>query len=273
MTARRRVRLDTTLVARGLARDEEEARRLVTAGAVLVSGAPALSASRAVAADEAVSVTVAPRFVGRGGEKLLAALERFALDVDGELALDVGASTGGFTDCLLGAGASRVLAVDVGHGQLHERLGADERVVSLERTNVRELSAADVAELLGGAPSIVVADVSFTSLAGLAERLVGLAAPGAHLVVLVKPQFEVDHATASKGRGVVRDTEDRRFAVLRCASALRDAGAGIMDVMASPLKGAAGNVEFLVHAVKGEVGMSDDALALQLAAALEGGHA
>jgi 23S rRNA (cytidine1920-2'-O)/16S rRNA (cytidine1409-2'-O)-methyltransferase len=261
VSPRRRVGIVTALVARGLAVSEGDATELVRSGAVLVRGAPVLSLSRLVAPDEPILVLSSPRFVSRGGEKLHAALARFDVRVAGELAVDVGASTGGFTDCLLDAGATRVLSVDVGHDQLHERLRADGRVVSLERTNVRDLTPRDVERTLGSLPRVVVADVSFASLAGLAAHVVTLGAPDAQIVVLVKPQFEVDHVTASKGRGVIHDSEDRRAAVLRCASALRATGAGIMGVMVSPLTGAAGNVEYLLHAARGAAGVSDDELA------------
>ena len=186
----------------------------------------------------------APRFVGRGGDKLAAALDRFAVPVDGLRALDAGASTGGFTDCLLQRGASRVVAVDVGYGQLHERLRADPRVESVERTNVRELAPGD----LGPPFDVVVADLSFISLRTVLAPLLELAAPGADLVLLVKPQFEAGRAEASRGRGVIRDPEVWRRVLDEVMIALRATRAAIMGAMVSPLTGADGNVEFLVHA-------------------------
>jgi 23S rRNA (cytidine1920-2'-O)/16S rRNA (cytidine1409-2'-O)-methyltransferase len=231
--------------------DLDEARSLVATGRVLVGGAPALSPTRGVAPGEPVVVVEPARFVGRGGEKLAAALETFGVGATGTHALDVGASTGGFTDCLLAAGAARVLAVDVGHGQLHERLRSDPRVVSLERTNVRDLGAAAVAELLGAPPTVVVVDLSFTSLVPHLAHVVSIGADEATYLALVKPQFEVAHVTASRGRGIVRDPAEWRATVLRCASALETAGAGIMGVMASPLRGTGGNAEFFVHARRG----------------------
>jgi 23S rRNA (cytidine1920-2'-O)/16S rRNA (cytidine1409-2'-O)-methyltransferase len=245
--------LEAVLVERGLAADADEARALVAAGRVLVANAPAWSPRRGVAPGEPVSIVQTARFVGRGGEKLDAALDGFAVDVAGVLALDVGASTGGFTDCLLARGARRVLAVDVGHGQLHERLLADARVVARERTNVRDLTPAEVTAALGGASELLTADVAFASLAGLAPHLVLLAAAG-QLVVLVKPQFEADRRTVSRGRGVVDDPAAWRAALGRCASAFEQAGAGIMGAMASPLPGASGNVEFFLHARVGAAG-------------------
>jgi len=244
----------------------------VADGRVLVGGAPALTAARAVARGEPIRVLEPRRFVGRGGDKLDGALELLGVEVRGRTALDVGASTGGFTDCLLSRGARLVLAVDVGRAQLHERLLADPRVRSLEGTNVRDLQPVDVAGFLGGPAEVVTADLSFTSLTGHLATLVGLGAPDATLVVLVKPQFEVDHATASRGRGVIRDPGDWRAALDRCVSAIRAAGAGIMGVVASPLPGASGNAEFFVHALsggsarEGDVGAAlDDAIGVALA--------
>ena len=195
-----------------------------------------------VGADEPVAVTGPPkRFVSRGGDKLDAALERFGVDVRGRRALDAGASTGGFTDCLLQRGAAGVVAVDVGYGQLHERLRTDERVEARERTNVRSL-------VLDEPVDLVVADLSFISLGTVAPALLGAnAAPGADVVLLVKPQFEAGRAEVSKGRGVVRDPAVWRRVLAETRSALEGQGAAMMDVMVSPLKGADGNVEFLVH--------------------------
>jgi 23S rRNA (cytidine1920-2'-O)/16S rRNA (cytidine1409-2'-O)-methyltransferase len=243
--------LDRVLVERGHAVDLDAARELVRSGRVLVDGAPALSSARAVAAEEQVVLVEERRFVGRGGVKLGAALDRFAIDVDGALALDIGASTGGFTDCLVQRGAARVLAVDVGHDQLHERLLDDARVVSLERTNLRDLGAPVVEAALGGPPNVVTMDVSFTSVVPHAGAAVGLAASAASLLILVKPQFEVDHVTASRGRGVVTDAASWRLVLASCASAIEDAGAGIMGAMPSPILGNSGNVEFFLHASAG----------------------
>jgi 23S rRNA (cytidine1920-2'-O)/16S rRNA (cytidine1409-2'-O)-methyltransferase len=185
-----------------------------------------------------------PRFVGRGGEKLDAALDRFGVDVAGRTALDAGASTGGFTDCLLQRGAARVFAVDVGHGQLDARLRDDPRVSVLERTNVRHLEPADVG---GGAFGVVAADLSFISLRTVAPALVALAGHGADLVLLVKPQFEAGRQEASRGRGVIRDPSVWDRVVDEVTAAFVSEGAVMMDRMRSPLTGAQGNVEFLVH--------------------------
>ena len=213
---------------------------------MLVGGARADKASRLVAPGEPIELLgPPPRHVSRGGDKLDGALDRFDVPVAGRRVLDAGASTGGFTDCLLQRGASHVVAVDVGHGQLHPRVRRHPSVTVLERTDVRGLDAT----ALGGAFDLVVADLSFISLVGVVPTLAGpLAAPGADLIVLVKPQFEAGRREVSRGRGVVRDPVVRRAALDRVASALLGAGASIMGAMASPVVGAAGNVEYLLHA-------------------------
>jgi 23S rRNA (cytidine1920-2'-O)/16S rRNA (cytidine1409-2'-O)-methyltransferase len=235
------------LVERGLATSRQQAAALVAAGQVTVGGAPADKAARLVARGEPIEVLgPGPRYVSRGGEKLEAGLAAFAVPVEGARVLDAGASTGGFTDCLLQRGAASVVAVDVGHGQLHERLRRDPRVICHERCDIRSLTL----ELLGGAPvDVVVADLAFISATRAVPVLVGTAlAPGGHLVVLVKPQFEAGRAEVSRGRGVVTDPEVHRRALVAVASSLVDHGAVIMGVMPSPITGASGNVEFLVHA-------------------------
>ncbi len=212
---------------------------------MLVSGSVAARTSRLVDASEPIVISgPPPRFVSRGGEKLDAALQGFCIDVEGLSALDAGASTGGFTDCLLQRGAARVVAVDVGRGQLHERLRRDSRVRSLEQTNVRTAALADV----GGEPfDVVVADLSFISLRSVATQLVDWTRPGGDLILLVKPQFEAGRREVSRGRGVVRDPAVWRTTLEAVISALEAAGAVMMGVMVSPLRGADGNVEFLVH--------------------------
>lgn len=234
------------MVRRGLVESRELAQRAIDAGRVLVDGAIADKPSRLVAPAEQVRVTGdGPRFVSRGGEKLAGALEHFSVDVRDRLALDAGASTGGFTDCLLQAGARRVVAVDVGYGQLHERIRHDERVAIHERTNLRETTL----DLLGGtAFEVAVADLSFISLTMVMEKLVhDLAAPGADCILLVKPQFEADRAAVSRGSGVVREPEVWLDALRRVLTSSSAAGAAMMGVMVSPLKGAEGNVEFFMH--------------------------
>lgn len=257
------------LVDRGLVADLDVARELIAAGRVLVDGAPATTRARGVSPSEAVVVLETTRFVGRGGEKLDAALEGFDIDVAGGVALDLGASTGGFTDCLLQRGVLRVLAVDVGTHQLHERLRRDPRVTSLEQTNLRDLDPAQVEAVLGGPPDVVTVDLSFTSVVPLTPRLVSLASPGATVLVLVKPQFEVDHATASRGKGVVSDRGEWLTVLERAASTIERSGAGIMGLMASPLKGASGNVEFFVHARVGRAPAGAAGVARMVDAAVE----
>jgi 23S rRNA (cytidine1920-2'-O)/16S rRNA (cytidine1409-2'-O)-methyltransferase len=224
----------------------ERARAEIGAGRVIVGGAPADKPARLVGADEPIVLAgPRPRFVSRGGEKLDAALEVFAVDVAGRRVLDAGASTGGFTDCCLQRGAATVVAVDVGHGQIHERLRADERVEVRERVNVRGLGAADVVP----PADLVVADLSFISLRTVAPALVAVVVPGGDLVVLVKPQFEAGRAVVSAGRGVVRDPAVRADALEAVGGSFEALGATIMGAMVSPLRGADGNVEFLLHAL------------------------
>jgi len=182
--------------------------------------------------------------VGRGGDKLAAALDRFRIDLTDRRVLDAGASTGGFTDCALQAGASQVFAVDVGRGQLHQRLRTDPRVVVLERTNVRHLSI----DQLDGPVDAVVADLSFISLRTVAPALLALARPAADLVWLVKPQFEAARAEASRDRGVISDPQVWSRVVTDVLGTLEVLGAANMGLMSSPLRGADGNVEFLLHA-------------------------
>lgn len=216
-------------------------------GRVTVAGAPAEKAARLVAPGEAVLVTAATReWASRGGHKLVAALDRWEVVVAGRRCLDAGASTGGFTDVLLSRGAAEVWAVDVGRGQLHERLRRNERVVARDRTNVRLVTLADLG---GTAFALVVADLSFISLRTVAENLAAnMASPGADLVWLVKPQFEAGKATATAARGVIRDPAVWREALSAVGRAVESAGAAIMGAMASPLRGAEGNVEFLLWA-------------------------
>ena len=242
-----RRRLDAELVRRGLVPSRDEARDAVAAGLVLVSGAPATSPASMVGTDEPLTLSGPPRrFVSRGGEKLRAALDRFAIDPTDRDCLDAGASTGGFTDCLLRAGARRVVAADVGYGQLAWDLRTDARVTVMERMNVRDLTPAD----LPFAPDLVVADLSFVSLTQVVAPLARLSAEGAAFVVLVKPQFEARPEDVGRG-GVVRDVAVWRRVLGEVADAFEAAGVGPLGVMASPLTGPAGNVEFLLSARRG----------------------
>ncbi len=233
---------------RGLAPSRAEAQEAVAAKRVLVNGAVAEKSARLVAAGDAVTVSgPPPRFVGRGGEKLDAALERFGIDVSGLRVLDVGASTGGFTDALLSRGAREVVALDVGHGQLHPRIRDDRRVTVLERTNIRSATTATI----GGPVDAIVADVSFISLAKVIPTLVTLCHPGAPMVLLVKPQFEAGRAEAGRGRGVIADPAIHDRVRGEIETALEAAGTTVVAWTDSPIRGSQGNREFLVHAVTG----------------------
>ncbi|WP_430300530.1 TlyA family RNA methyltransferase [Rhabdothermincola salaria] len=243
MSTRRR--LDAEMVRRGLAASRERARAEIEAGRVTVGGAPAVKAARLVGAGEAVVVHgPGPRYVSRAGEKLAGAVDRFDLAdvVSGARVLDAGASTGGFTDCVLQHGAKEVVAVDVGHNQLHERLRADPRVHNLERTNLRILDPAVVGEPV----DVAVGDLSFISLRLVLDPIFAVVRPGGAYVLLVKPQFEAGRAEANRGRGVISDPLVWRRVLDEVAGALIDRGATIMGAMASPLTGADGNVEFVV---------------------------
>ena len=261
-----RRRLDTELVRRGLMTSREHAVEAIALGRVRVAGAIAEKASRQVDAAEPIELAgPRARFVSRGGEKLAGALERFAIDPSGLTVLDVGASTGGFTDCLLQFGAARVVAVDVGHGQLHERIRLDVRVEVLERTNIRNLGPE---RLDGRRFPLVVADLSFISLTTVASAVVGLTAEHGTIIALIKPQFEAGRVEVSRGRGVITDPSLWRRAVEQVRDAFAAAGAVMMDVMESPIRGAEGNVEFLarfVHAEPASDGQTVD-LSARLAA-------
>lgn len=238
------------MVERGLAESRPQAVALVGRGLVLVSGSIADKPARLVARSEPIEVAgVPPRFVSRGGEKLDAALARFSIDPSGARALDAGASTGGFTDCLLQAGAASVIAVDVGRGQLHERLRHDARVLNCERTDVRQVTLATV----GDDPvDLVTADLSFISLTRAVHVLAGeVVLPGAPLLLLVKPQFEAGRTEASRGKGVIRDPLVHRRTLGEVAGALESSGAVIMGAMPSPITGHAGNIEFVLYARTG----------------------
>jgi 23S rRNA (cytidine1920-2'-O)/16S rRNA (cytidine1409-2'-O)-methyltransferase len=242
-----RRRLDAELVRRGLASSRVEAQEAVRAGKVLVAGTPATKPTTMVGEDAALTLTgPSRRFVSRGGDKLRAALDRFPVDASARDALDAGASTGGFTDCLLKAGAARVLAVDVGYGQLDWGLRNDARVTVMERTNIRGLNPDD----LPFRPSLLVADLSFISLCRVATALVALGQETATFITLVKPQFEAGRRDIGRG-GVVRDPEVWRRVLGAVASSFTMAGAAPRAVIASPLLGPAGNVEFLLWAARG----------------------
>jgi 23S rRNA (cytidine1920-2'-O)/16S rRNA (cytidine1409-2'-O)-methyltransferase len=235
-----RTRLDQLLTDRGLARSRAEAQALILAGKVLLQGAPGfmLKPGQQVASDASVSLVEQPRWASRAGEKLEAALETFGIAAQGLDCLDAGSSTGGFTDVLLAGGASRVFAVDVGRGQLLDRLRRDPRVASMERTNLRTLAE------LPAPVQLATLDLSFISLRLVLPAVRRLLTSDGRVVALVKPQFEAGREAVPRG-GVVRDAEVHRAVLLRFGRDARAAGFGLGGVIRSPLTGTDGNVEFL----------------------------
>ena len=235
---KQRIRLDRLLVERGLAESRTEAQRWIRAGQVRVADQVIGQPGALVSPDAPVALTARPRFVSRGGEKLEAALIGFGVDVRGWVAADVGASTGGFTDCLLQRGAARVYAIDVGYGQLDWRLRNDPRVVVMERTNARYL------ERLPEPVHLVTVDVSFISLQLILPRAVGWLHPQGQVIALIKPQFEAGRRDVGRG-GVVRDSAVHRRVLVGVIRAAADLGLTLRGLMVSPLLGPAGNREFL----------------------------
>jgi 23S rRNA (cytidine1920-2'-O)/16S rRNA (cytidine1409-2'-O)-methyltransferase len=247
-------RLDLRLVAEGLAPSREKAQALVMAGRVRVDGRPAGKPGQAVPAGAALEVTPGPGHVGRGALKLEGALDRLAVDPAGSTAVDVGASTGGFTEVLLARGARHVYAVDVGRGQLHEALRGDPRVTVRERLNARDLSPAQVPEPC----ALATVDVSFISVSKLLAPLRTVLAPAADVLVLVKPQFEVGRRQVGRG-GIVRDPALHRQAVEQVAEAAAAAGYGVASGCPSPVAGAEGNREFFLKLRNGVPGLDASA--------------
>ena len=257
--AQARRRLDAELVHRGLARSREQARALIEDGRVLLANVVATKPATQVDGTASIKVTEAedgPDYVSRGAHKLVGALDAFGLDVAGRHALDAGASTGGFCDVLLRRGIAAVVAVDVGYGQLAWPVRSDQRVTVLERTNVRDLTA----DMLPFAPDLVEGDLSFISLRLVLPPLAAVATPDADLALMVKPQFEVGKDLVGAG-GVVRDPALRSDAVRRIAVAAWDLGLGTAGVVASPLPGPSGNVEYFLHLRRGADPLDDDDLA------------
>jgi 23S rRNA (cytidine1920-2'-O)/16S rRNA (cytidine1409-2'-O)-methyltransferase len=241
---KQRTRLDLLLVERGLADSREKAQAMILAGEVLADCQKITKAGHKVPAQADIRLLgVKKRFVSRAGEKLVGALENFAIDVHDKVCLDVGSSTGGFTDCLLQRGARKVYAVDVGTAQLHWNLRQDSRVVVREKVNARYLTEETVPEKV----DFVCCDVSFISVTLILPALIPLMAPTAGIVVLVKPQFEVGKSEVGKG-GIVRDPVLHDKAINRVRSALEDLGFHGLQTMESPILGAEGNKEFLTHA-------------------------
>jgi len=248
-------RLDVWLAEHGLAESREKAQALVMAGRVRVDGQPATKPGARVREGSAVAVDEGPKHVGRGALKLEGALDALGVEASGRVAVDVGASTGGFTETLLARGAARVYAVDVGRGQLHEKLRRDPRVVLRDRTNARHLSAEVVPEPC----DLAVMDVSFISARMILGALATVLRPGAEAVVLVKPQFEVGRGQVGKG-GLVKDAALHRQAVLEVAEASQRLGFGVRGACPSPVTGAEGNREFFLHLVAGAAAMPADEL-------------
>jgi 23S rRNA (cytidine1920-2'-O)/16S rRNA (cytidine1409-2'-O)-methyltransferase len=240
-----KTRLDRLLVERGLFDSGEKARRAIMAGVVRVDGDAAAKPGKAVDPGCAIAVSAPQRFVGRGGEKLAAALERFDVVVAGRECLDVGASTGGFTDCLLQAGAAAVAAVDVGRGQLAARLRADPRVTVMDRVNARNLAREDLPHEAG----LVTVDLSFISLDKVVPVLARIMPRGAEMLALVKPQFEAGRAEVRRG-GVVRDSRVHTRLIWRACVMAEESGLEVRGIMESPLLGPAGNKEFFMYARK-----------------------
>lgn len=249
-------RLDAELVRRGLARSRAVAADAVAQGLVTVDGRPALKPSIKVSAEAVLELAGSDHYVSRGAHKLIAALDAFGVDPSGRVALDAGASTGGFTQVLLERGASRVFAVDVGHGQLAAPVRENPAVVNLEGENLRYLTRESSAFRLGtadptdlGWPSLVVGDVSFISLTQVLEPLAALAQPDADFVLLVKPQFEVGRGGVKEG--IVRDRGARHDAASSVLWAAWDLGIGSLGIIDSPIPGGSGNREYLVHLRRG----------------------
>ena len=233
------------MVRRRLVLSRAEAAHAIDAKRVLVNGSVADKPARLVDPADAVVLQGPPsRFVSRGGDKLDAALEAFGVDVNGRRVLDAGASTGGFTDCLLRRGAAHVVALDVGHGQLHPRIREDHRVMVLERFHVRDLTVAAI----GGAVDLVVADLSFISIIRALPPLISVGQPHVELVLLVKPQFEAGKAEVDRGSGVIRDPAIHQRVCDEVSMALVERGCDVLGWIDSPITGAQGNREFLVHA-------------------------
>lgn len=244
-------RLDAALAARGLARSRSHAATLITGGLVRVAGTPVVKASTPVSDDTEITVDGTDHYVSRGAHKLIAALDGFDIDVSGRLALDLGASTGGFTQVLRERGAQPVLAVDVGHGQLAAQIATDADVIAVEGYNVRYMTPQNLTEATGveGSPDIIVGDLSFISLDLVLPAIAGVASATCDIVLLIKPQFEVGR-TAVRG-GLVTDPTARVDAVERTLWSAHDVGLGIRGILPSPILGTHGNAEYLVHLTPG----------------------
>lgn len=241
-----KARADQLLVTRGLFDTRARARAAIEAGRVTVNGRTVAKPSEQIADDAVIQAEAAHRWVGRGALKLDHALSLWSVTVEGRVVLDVGASTGGFTEVCLERGAVRVFAVDVGSGQMHPKVAADPRVVNLERTDARDLTG----DIIDPAPGLIVCDASFISLSKVLPASLTLAGPGADLVTLVKPQFEADGPKGVGKKGVVKDPEAHAAAVRRVRDWLEAEGWAVQAEAESPVTGGDGNVEFLMWARK-----------------------
>jgi len=244
----RRVRIDSALVQRGLAESTEAARALIDDGVVLANGSVVMTHSRQVAPSDELLVKLVDQFVSRGGIKLEAALAAFGIDVNNQRALDAGASTGGFTDCLLQRGAREVVAIDVGKSQMHERVATNSRVVVIDSFNVRQLAddSQDVPTPLRSEFDLVVADLSFISLKSVSQALTARLSRSGNLVVLVKPQFEATKLEVDKSQGVIADQAIRDRVVGEVNESFAQQGWAVCGCIESPIHGAEGNVEYLL---------------------------
>lgn len=242
----KRVRLDQLLVARGLTDSRAKARAAIEAGGVTVNGVPARIVAQSIPEDAVLTVVDAHRWVGRGGLKLDHALTLWPVPVEGRVVLDIGASTGGFTEVCLARGADRIYAVDVGSEQMHPRVAAAERVINLEKTDARTLTV----ELIPETPDLIVCDASFIGLAKVLPAALALAGAGADLVTLVKPQFEAEGPGGGGKKGVVKDPEAHRRAVDSVSAWLEAEGWTVRETAESPITGGDGNIEFLLWAQK-----------------------
>jgi 23S rRNA (cytidine1920-2'-O)/16S rRNA (cytidine1409-2'-O)-methyltransferase len=257
------MRLDEALVHRQLADSRSRAQALILAGDALVNGLPILKAGAPVRPEDELAIKSPPRFVSRGGEKLDKALDAFGVEVEGAAVADFGASTGGFTDCLLQRGASRVYAIDVGYGQLAERVRTDPRVVIMDRTNVRHIVE------LSEPVQLVVIDVSFIGLKLVLPSAKSVLAKRGEIVALVKPQFEAGKGQVGKG-GVVRDPAIHRRVLEDAFQWARELNLGVVGLIESPIRGPAGNIEFLIHLRPGVDSIDRDSAIAGVIAATSG---
>ena len=240
----KKIRLDQLLMEKGLAESREKAKRLILAGQVIVDGHPSPKPGHPLSPDHKIILKDAARFVSRGGEKLEGAMEAFPITLEGKICLDIGSSTGGFTDCMLQHGAEKVYAIDVGKGQLHWKLREDSRVIVMEGVNARYLTAEDIPD----PADFASIDTSFISLTKILPAVQGLLKPGGEIVSLIKPQFEAGKEAVDKGRGVITDPEIHKNVISNVrAFGTEELSLEWLGLETSPLKGPKGNVEFLAH--------------------------